>query len=66
MHSLRRLETQGTQLARAQCSTLRWKRSKIGARVRITAQRVWLSFSQAYPYDETFTQVLANLRKEPL
>ena len=66
MHGLRRLGAEGTELARAQCSTLRLKLLKIGARVRITARRVWLSFSQAYPYAATFTQVLANLRKEPL
>ena len=66
MHALRRLGTEGTQFARAQCSTLRLKLLKIGARIKITARRVWLSFSQAYPYAKTFTQVLANLRKEPL
>ena len=66
MHGLRRLGAEGTELARAQCSTLRLKLLKIGARIRITARRVWLSFSQAYPYAATFTQVLANLRKEPL
>ena len=66
MHALRRLGTQGTHLARAQCATLRLKLLKIGARVKITARRVWLSFSQAYPYAQTFTQVLANLQRAPL
>ncbi len=66
LQALRRLGTEGTELTRAQCSTLRLKLFKIGAQVRITARRVWLSFSQAYPYAETFTQVLANLHREPL
>ena len=66
MHALRRLGTQGTPFARAQCSTIRLKLLKIGARVKITARRVWLSFSQAYPYAKTFAQVLANLQAEPL
>ena len=66
MYALRRLGTEGTELARAQCSTLRLKLFKIGAQVRITARRVWLSFSQAYPYAETFAQVLANLHRKPL
>ena len=66
MHALRRLGTEGTQFARAQCATLRLKLLKIGARVKITARRVWLSFSQAYPYAKTFTQVLANLPRAPL
>ena len=66
MHALRRLGTAGTALARAQCSTLRLKLFKVAARIRITARRVWLSFSQAYPYAATFTQVLKNLHQEPL
>ena len=66
LQALRRLGTEGTELTRAQCSTLRLKLFKIGAQVRITARRVWLSFSQAYPYAETFAQVLANLHREPL
>ena len=66
MQALRRLGTTGTELARAQCSTLRLKLFKVGARIRITARRVWLSFSQAYPYAATFTHVLENVRKEPL
>ena len=66
MHGLRRLGAKGTPFARAQCSTLRLKLLKIGARLKITTRRVWLSFSQAYPYAETFNQVLANLRKKPL
>ena len=66
MQALRRLGTEGTPLARAQCSTLRLKLLKIGARIRITVRRVWLSFSQSYPYAGVFAQVLANLRKVPL
>ena len=66
MHALRRLGTEGTEFARAQCSTLRLKLLKIGARIKITARRVWLSFSQACPYAKMFTKVLANLQKQPL
>lgn len=66
MHALRRLGTEGTRFARARCSTIRLKLLKIGARIRITTRRVWLSYSQSYPYAEVFAQVLANLRKVPL
>ena len=66
MQALRRLGAQGTELARAQCTTLRLKLLKIGTRIKLTARRVWLSFSQSYPYARTFAQVLANLRNEPL
>ena len=51
---------------RTSAHTMSLKLLKIGTRIRITAQRVWLSFSQSYPYAEVFAQVLANLRKAPL
>jgi hypothetical protein len=38
---------------------------KIGARIKITARKVWLSFSAAYPYASDFGQVLANIRHYP-
>ncbi len=56
----------GTQLARAQCTTIRLKLLKIGARLKITARKVWLSFAESYPYADAFTQVLKNLRAYPL
>ena len=66
LHALRRLGARGTELARAQCGTLRLKLLKIAVRIRITARRVWLSFPQAHPYAAVLARVLANLRREPL
>ena len=66
MHALRRLGTEGTQFARAQCTTLRLKLLKVGVRVKITVRKVWLSYAQSYPYADTFVQVLANLQRHPL
>ncbi|MEZ5551280.1 MAG: IS1380 family transposase [Pseudomonadales bacterium] len=65
MHGLRRLGLMGTQHARAQCTTIRLKLLKIGARIRISVRKVWLSFSEAYPYASDFAQILANLRRHP-
>lgn len=65
MHGLRRLGLEGTQYANAQCTTIRVKLLKIGARLRITARKVWLSFSEAYPYADDFAQILANLHRYP-
>jgi len=65
MHGLRRLGLEGTQHARAQCTTIRLKLLKIGARLRITVRKVWLSFSEAYPYANDFAQILANVRRHP-
>ena len=65
MHGLRRLGLAGTAYARAQCTTIRLKLLKIGARLRITVRKVWLSFSEAYPHAAAFEQILANLQKHP-
>lgn len=65
MHGLRRLGLAGTELARAQATTIRLKLLKIGTRLRITVRKVWLSFSETYPYASVFTRVVANLRAHP-
>jgi hypothetical protein len=65
MHGLRRLGLSVTQHGKAQCTTIRLKLLKIGARIRITVRKVWLSFSEAYPYASDFAQILANVRRYP-
>ena len=66
METLRRVGLAGTKLARAQSWTLRVRLLKIGAQVRITSRKVWLSFSESYPYAAllrtALTQVPGQLR----
>ena len=66
VEALRRLGLQGTEWAQAQCATIRLKLLKIGALIRITVRRVWVSLAGGYPYQELFAQVLAQLRTLPL
>jgi hypothetical protein len=66
MQALRRLGLQGTELAKAQCTTLRLKLLKIGALMRITVRKVWVSLASGYPYQELFRQVYAQLQAAPL
>ena len=61
MQALRRLGLKGTKLAKAQCGTIRLKLLKIGARIRVTVRKVWVSFSESYPYQQLFRQVYGNL-----
>ena len=65
LHGLRRLGLAGTAHAKAQSTTIRVKLLKIGARIRITVRKVWLSFSEAYPYADDIAQILANLGRHP-
>src|SRR5271157_2538748 len=62
MQGLRRLGLAGTELAKAQCNTVRLKLLKIGAQIRITVRKVWVSLSTGYPYLELFRQVHRQLQ----
>jgi Transposase DDE domain group 1 len=63
LSALRRLGLAGTELARAQCQTIRLKLLKIGAWVRVTVRKVWVKMSSGCPYTEVFRQVHANLSR---
>ena len=62
MQALRRLGLRGTQLAKAQCDTIRLKLLKIGAQIRITVRKVWVSLAEGYPYAGLFAKVYGNLQ----
>ena len=59
---LRRLGLRTTELAQAQVSTIRTKLLKIGAQVRVTARKVWISMASSYPWQDVYQQVWTNLR----
>src|SRR6516225_5122863 len=59
---LRRLGLKATELAQAQVSTIRTKLLKIGAQVRVTVRKVWVSMASSYPWQPLYRQVWANLR----
>ena len=63
MQALRRLGLAGTAMAKAQCGTIRVKLLKIGARVRVTVRRVWVSLAEGCPYADLFAQAQENLRR---
>jgi hypothetical protein len=65
MQRLRRLGLQGTELAQAQCDTIRLKLFKIGAQIEVTVRKVWISFSESYPYLGLFQRVFARLQQIP-
>ncbi|MCK4658497.1 MAG: IS1380 family transposase [Phycisphaerae bacterium] len=61
MVALRRLGLSGTELAKAQCGTIRVKLLKIGAQIRVTVRKVWISLSESCPYQGIFARVYARL-----
>lgn len=62
---LRRLGLKGTALADAQVSTIRTKLLRIGAQIRVTVRKVWVSMASSYPWQGLYQQVWANLQPRP-
>jgi Transposase DDE domain group 1 len=66
MQALRRLGLAGTEMAKAQCQTIRLRLLKIGAQVRLTVRKVWISLAAGHPaaglFRRSFTTSLGRLR----
>jgi hypothetical protein len=62
VHALRRLGLAGTEWASAQVETIRLRLLKIAAQVRITARRIWVCYSSAYPWKHLFAAAWSALR----
>jgi hypothetical protein len=62
VEALRRLGLAGTEWAEAQADTIRLKLLKIAAQVRITARRIWVRYSCAYPWQKVFAAAWTSLR----
>jgi hypothetical protein len=61
IEGIRRLALDGTELARAQCGTIRLKLFKIGAVIVSNTRRVRFLLSSSYPYRNLFCRVAARL-----
>jgi Transposase DDE domain group 1 len=61
MQGLRRLGLKGTEMAQAQCQTIRLKLLKIGAQIRVSVRRVSFSLAAGYPFREIFAHVYRTL-----
>jgi hypothetical protein len=59
---LRRLALTGTDIAHAQVQTIRLRLFKIGAQLKITLRRIWISMASSYPYQQLFRHAWAALR----
>jgi hypothetical protein len=60
--ALRRLGLKGTDLASAQCGTIRVRLLKLGAQVRVSVRRVWIAFSESFPAQGLFLTALRNIQ----
>jgi hypothetical protein len=65
VEAVRRLGLVGTQLERAQVSTIRLRLFKVAALVVLSVRRVCLRLASGFPLQELFAQVAARLRERP-
>ena len=63
VHELRRLGLQETEMAKAQCHTIRVRLLKIGARVKVSVRRVAVSMASACPFQFIFATAWENLQR---
>jgi hypothetical protein len=62
VEALRRLGLAGTEWAEAQVDTIRLKLLKSATQVRVTARRIWVRYSSAYPWQKVFVAAWTALR----
>jgi hypothetical protein len=62
LRAVREYGLSGTEMENAQCDTIRLRLLKIGARVRVSVRRIWMSLSSAYPWRNLLQRVLTNLQ----
>jgi hypothetical protein len=62
LHALRRLGLRGTEMAHAQCGTIRLHLLKMGALLTIGVRRIRVALASGYPYATLFQQVYTQLR----
>jgi hypothetical protein len=65
MQALRRLGLKGTEMAQAQCGTIRLRLLKIGAEIRVSVRRIWISMSSGFALTAIFQRVYQNLLPQP-
>ena len=63
MRALRDFGLRDTELAQAQCDTMRVKLLKIGATIHISVRRVVCAMSEAFPFQTIFQRAWENLRQ---
>ena len=63
MRALRDFGLRETELAQAQCDTIRVKLLKIGATIQVSVRRVVLALSEAFPFQTIFQRAWENLRR---
>lgn len=66
MRAFREYGLSNTIFKSAQCLTIRLKIFKVAAKIKVSVRKIWISFSEAYPYQNVFFQIKRNLKCMPM
>lgn len=66
VNALRRLGLKGTRMSKARCDTIRLKLLKIGAFIKVTARRIWVKMTSAFPCKQIFMTACKKMQFTPL
>jgi Transposase DDE domain group 1 len=66
LEALRRLGLKDSEMAEAQCSTIRLRLLKIGAQIRVSVRRICISMAAGHPGAAVFEHAWRNLQAIPL
>ena len=63
LNEIRNIGLRGTNFEKYQCDNIRLKILKIGAEIKVSVRRVYLSLSQSYPYKDIFYKIIENIKR---
>ena len=67
LNEIRNVGLRGTKFEKYQCDNIRLKILKIGAEIKVSVRRIYISLFESYPYKNIFYIIIENIkRKYPL
>jgi len=63
LNEIRNVGLKGTKFEKYQCDNIRLKILKMGAEVKVSVRRVYVSLSQSYPYKDIFYKIIENIQR---
>lgn len=64
LNEIRNVGLKGTKFEKYQCNNIRLKILKIGAEIKVSVRRVYVSLSESYPYKNIFYRIVENIKKK--
>jgi hypothetical protein len=63
LNEIRNVGLKGTRFEKYQCDNIRLKVLKIGAEIKVSVRRIYVSLSESYPYKDIFNRIIENIKR---